>query len=202
VNKVNRLQRIPVRTPSSDKTICFFWVPVSSIIRSFPVTGSGQGSSVSKVMVFAGSSRNRFEDFQEACLKDNDEVKAAKAKDFLSRLRGHINVLVPTAAGKSDTLAVIRRALILRDNIQKKARNLLVDNCANIDKKVLDFLLEAKYRHGARSIEAVLDMSRLAGKAAFSWADLPPRDQLNLHVDLGDDLPTGLVSATPSQPQA
>lgn len=120
MNKVNRLQRIPVRTPSSDKTICFFWVPVSSIIRSFLVTGSGQGSSVSKVMVFAGSSRNRFEDFQEACLKDNDEVKAAKAKDFLSRLRGHINVLGPTAAGKSDTLAVIRRAPILRDNIQKK----------------------------------------------------------------------------------
>jgi len=47
----------------------------------------------------------------------------------------------------------------------------LVDDTLNIDDRVLKTLLDdnVKYRHGARSIEAVLDMSRLAGKRRLDW---------------------------------
>jgi hypothetical protein len=43
-------------------------------------------------------------------------------------------------------------------------------------------LLSANYQHGARSMEAVLDMCRIAGKPTFGLADLPPDEQLEVHI--------------------
>jgi ATPase family associated with various cellular activities (AAA) len=134
------------------------------------------------VFVFAGGTSPTFRKFQANSLKDNPAVKAAKARDFLSRLRGHVNVLGPTKAGRSDHLYLIRRALILRGAIEKRSKSLFMGDRLNINERVLEMLLRARYAHGARSIEAVLDMSRLAGKLAFGLADLPPKDQLDLHI--------------------
>jgi hypothetical protein len=41
------------------------------------------------------------------------------------------------------------------------------------------------YRHGARSITAVVALSHLAGKPRFSWRDLPSDHLLGLHIDRG-----------------
>ena len=48
-------------------------------------------------------------------------------------------------------------------------------------------LLQAgRYRHGARSIAAVVDLrSHLENKAAFAWEDLPEDHLLGLHIDRG-----------------
>jgi hypothetical protein len=50
------------------------------------------------------------------------------------------------------------------------------------------FLLTKEYRHGARSMEAVVAMSLLAGKTKFERSSLPTDDQLDLHVDGKDFL--------------
>jgi hypothetical protein len=39
------------------------------------------------------------------------------------------------------------------------------------------------YLHGARSMESVIEMSALTGKARYERSALPARHQLSLHVD-------------------
>lgn len=98
-----------------------------------------------------------------------------------------MTVLGPMAVGTNDDLAIIRRALILRDNLERKAGQLVVDKRMNVDDAVLTFLLDADYIYGARSMEAIIDMSQLAGKNLFRLADLPPVEQLDLHVKRAQD---------------
>jgi hypothetical protein len=54
----------------------------------------------------------------------------------------------------------------------------------NIDTGVLRaFLHIDEFKHGARSIEAIISMSQLGGKPIFERSCLPPEAQLDLHVD-------------------
>jgi hypothetical protein len=53
------------------------------------------------------------------------------------------------------------------------------------------FVQIGTYLHGARSMEAIIDMSTLAGALRFERASLPTRGQLALHVDPDEFL--GLV---------
>jgi hypothetical protein len=53
-----------------------------------------------------------------------------------------------------------------------------------IDPEVLRaFLNIRRYKHGARSIEAILKMSQLSGKTIFKRSSLPSETQLDLHVN-------------------
>jgi hypothetical protein len=55
---------------------------------------------------------------------------------------------------------------------------------ACIDSGVLRaFLRVPRYKHGARSMEAIIDMSALVGKRRFTQAALPPSKQLEMHVN-------------------
>ena len=54
----------------------------------------------------------------------------------------------------------------------------------SIDDGVLRALLNVtRYKHGARSMTAVIEMSRLAGKKRFALSALPVKKQLDMHVD-------------------
>ena len=54
----------------------------------------------------------------------------------------------------------------------------------SIDEGVLGaFIGCRRLAHGARSMEAIIDMSSLSGKLCFERSSLPPRRQLALHVD-------------------
>lgn len=85
----------------------------------------------------------------------------------------------------------MRRAILLRAFLPddaERTKNLypIVDRRTRfeIDDAVLDALLGANsYHHGARSLEAILLMSRLAGHDRFGVASLPSDAQLALHVD-------------------
>jgi hypothetical protein len=134
--------------------------------------GDSEYSLGKSVFVFAGSTSDTFQEFQE---KSKDITKA-KVPDFLSRLRGHVDVLGPSRKNKEDELYILRRALVLRSLLQKRAPGIFVGE------DVLDRLLNWEYQHGSRSMEAVLDMSRIAGKPSFGLADLPPDEQLALHI--------------------
>ncbi|OCL10168.1 hypothetical protein AOQ84DRAFT_353668 [Glonium stellatum] len=110
---------------------------------------------------------------------------AAKGPDFISCLRGYVDILGPDCADtRTDRMYPIRRALLLRALIERRAPSLKVGERLTIDDAVLNGLLMVpNYRHGARSLEQVLAMSTISGKKEFERAALPSEAQLNLHVD-------------------
>jgi hypothetical protein len=115
------------------------------------------------------------------------DFKDAKGPDFASRLRGYVNILGPDPTDRHDRFFLIRRAMLLRSQLKRNPNSKhLFDSQgrAQIDEGVLRaFLGVGKFKHGARSIEAIIDMSMLHDRRSFEQASLPPAKQLALHVD-------------------
>jgi hypothetical protein len=134
------------------------------------------------IFVFAGGTSATLEEFVTA--GDEERSRQAKKPDFLSRLRGFVNVYGPNPRDEHDHAYVLRRAFLLRSLLQRKAPQVVDGSEVRIDPGVLRaFLGIDRFTHGARSMEAVVDMSALAGKPRYERASLPPVQQLALHVD-------------------
>lgn len=127
------------------------------------------------VLIFAGGTVSCFANIEKK-MKDHAN---AKLPDFLSRLRGHLDIS-GTDAGRYQ---LIRRAMTLRFLIRERAPAL---DGANIASDVLDQLLDYKYIHGARSMEAVLDMCQLSGTNTFTKDLFPDAKQLAMHVKVDE----------------
>ena len=139
------------------------------------------------IFVFAGGTSSSMTEFDKGL---DESFKAAKGPDFVSRLKGYINVLGPNPVKvtSGDPYFIIRRAILLRSSLKRNTPQLFEKrngiDWLNIDRGVLRALLKIEaYKHGARSIESLLAMSQLAGKTAFERSCLPSESQLNLHVD-------------------
>jgi hypothetical protein len=140
------------------------------------------------IFVFAGGTSETIDLFDKSSAQDFKDVKGP---DFISRLRGFVNILganPPREGQKTDPYFIIRRAILLRSIISQAAPHLFSGGdgkgMLNIDRGVLDALLTVPaYKHGARSMEALMNMSLLAGKTKFERSSLPSEAQLNLHVD-------------------
>ena len=78
-----------------------------------------------------------------------------------------------------------RKAEALKELSEDKANHLIDGKGeALIDPGVLRaFIKVPRYKHGMRSMQAVIDMSMLAGRKHFEQAALPAPEQLDLHVD-------------------
>jgi hypothetical protein len=134
------------------------------------------------VFVFAGGTCATLAEFQTSV--DPAADRAAKKLDFVSRLRGYLNILGPNPFDENDRVYPLRRAFVLRSLLLKKAPQMARGGRLNVDEGVLRaFLAVDRFTHGARSIEAILDQCSLAGKSSFARSSLPPEDQLALHVD-------------------
>jgi hypothetical protein len=106
----------------------------------------------------------------------------------VSRLRGYVDVTGLNRQGANDIAWPLRRALLLRSLIAQRVPQPMRPGSAesqlDIDKGVLRaFLLIGEYIHGARSMQAIVEMSTLTGKPRFARSSLPARQQLGLHVD-------------------
>jgi hypothetical protein len=143
------------------------------------------------IFVFAGGTCARMEEFSKAMGNDELFVKM-KGPDFVSRLKGYVDILGPNPqtveGGPVDLCYVIRRALMLRVRLRADAPQIFQrqdDQLApNIDRGVLRaFLHTREYKHGVRSMEAIVAMSSLAGRSGFERSCLPAEAQLDLHVD-------------------
>ena len=139
------------------------------------------------IFVFAGGTSSSMAEIDKG---SDTAFKAAKGPDFVSRLKGFINVLGPNPVkgDNADPYFIIRRAILLRSSLKRGVPQLFEKRdkkeLLNIDRGVLHALLQIeKYKHGARSIESLFAMSQLAGKTAFERSCLPPESQLDLHVD-------------------
>ncbi len=135
------------------------------------------------IFVFAGGTAHSIEKFEKQV-----ELKEAKGPDFLSRLKGYLNVLGPNPQGadkKDDPFFIVRRALLLRSIFERETPQLLNEKkLLQIDPGILRAFLQIdEYLHGARSMEAIVAMSRLGNATHFSRSYLPPEKQLRLHVD-------------------
>lgn len=89
-----------------------------------------------------------------------------------------------------DKLYMIRRAMALRTMLEDVAGNIFDKDIegnktkANIDKSVLNALIKVpEYKHGIRSMRAIIEMSVLSEKQKFERSALPSSQQLELHVD-------------------
>jgi len=129
------------------------------------------------VYVFAGgtaATMREFSDFDRV-----PEFQRAKGPDFVSRLRGFLDVCGPNAEPR-----MLRRATLFRAELSRAIGKGAGSFCP--EPELMTSLLQAgRYRHGARSIAAVVDLSHLEGKQRFGWEDLPQDHLLGLHIDRG-----------------
>ena len=147
------------------------------------------------IFVFAGGTSPEFSRFD---LTESEEGKrtpqqmrfhAVKGPDFVSRLRGYLDVKGPNPAGPDDQEFPIRRAILLRSMLQRLRPQLLdaASKAVSIRPGVLNaFLHVPQFRHGARSLESIVAMSSLEGASTFGPEALPSREMLHLHVDDAD----------------
>ncbi|MFF1441332.1 hypothetical protein [Streptomyces sp. NPDC058295] len=136
------------------------------------------------IFMFAGGTSHSYEEFSN---KVNDASPDVKASDFLSRLRGFIDVAginSETRGRQPSKKVMLRRALLLNSLFGKHevARN--EGNAYMVDKGILHaFLVVPEYEHGARSIEAIIQMSRRGMGDPYERISLPSLAQLNMHAD-------------------
>lgn len=145
------------------------------------------------IFVFAGGTSSTFKEFCGEDIEDEKEqkkfllgFKSAKGPDFVSRLRGYVNILGPNQTDENwDHLFIIRRAMLLRSLLERKVPHLINDKGeAQIDNGVLRALLKIRrYKHESRSMEAILEMSMLTNAKKWEQSHLPSKEQLKLHVD-------------------
>lgn len=135
------------------------------------------------IFVFAGGTCVTFSEFRQP--KRSDEFKEAKGTDFVSRLRGYVNIKGPNPVDEKDRFFTIRRAIFLRFLLQKNAKNIFdAKKRCRIDQGILRAMIKVPiYKHGVRSMQAVIEMSLLSGRESFEQAALPAPEQLGLHVD-------------------
>ncbi|KLP05920.1 related to pathway-specific regulatory protein nit-4 [Fusarium fujikuroi] len=161
------------------------------------------------IFVFIGGTSSTFEDFTGESInsKKDDESqsqtndaqslqkqkwaikdKGAKKPDFVSRLSAHINVAGPNKSGnnKDDKMWVMRRAMLLRNMLERRLGTKdKADKSISVDETLLTALLKhEKIPHGSRSMELLLQMSRLSEGQKFDLSALPSDNQLGMHVDL------------------
>jgi hypothetical protein len=164
------------------------------------------------IFVFAGGTHRTMEQFIDKAKvagKVDDytpEAIAAKQPDFISRLKGFVNVepldYETTKSGGAERIMIdaataLRRAKVLRSVLERSDAKLVevipheegplgptLRRRLNVDPGVLGAFLRIKeFRYGARSVEAIVNMSALTRKNRYDRSSLPPDDQLDLHVD-------------------
>ncbi|HYM45943.1 MAG TPA: FCD domain-containing protein [Solirubrobacteraceae bacterium] len=147
------------------------------------------------VFVFGGGVFDCMRAFAEA--SKSEKFKNVKAPDFVSRLSGYVNIVGPDPRGgdaEKDPYYLIRRAVLLRSFLCRHAPGIFrkvgrVEQQPNIDQGVLRaFLLTKEYRHGVRSLGAIIATSAVGERDRFERSDLAAEAQLDLHVDARDFL--------------
>uniref|UniRef100_A0A8H7TQL4 ATPase AAA-type core domain-containing protein n=1 Tax=Bionectria ochroleuca TaxID=29856 RepID=A0A8H7TQL4_BIOOC len=144
------------------------------------------------IFVFIGGTSPTFAAFKRINNDFNSiEFSAAKGPDFISRLRGYVDVVgtdppddvVGTDPSDDDQMYPIRRAILLRALLEKRF-DIEHGEEIKVDPTVVHGLLKIqRFHHGARSLEAILSMSRLQAQREFQRAALPSEPQLTLHVN-------------------
>jgi hypothetical protein len=149
------------------------------------------------VFVFAGGTHTSFQNFdpssdptvektnRETVDEQTEKIRRfieQKGPDFISRLRGHINIL-PVNAEPGEGKHLMRRAIVLRSLLKRYGFTRPLSEAAMVHDAVIYALLTInKYRHGVRSMEQIVQMCAPIN-GDITCGSLPSRAQLNMHVD-------------------
>ncbi len=139
------------------------------------------------IFVFAGGTAHSYEQF--ISLADQEPARQAKLPDFISRLKGYVDVkgVNPNPHSITDNLYVIRRAFALRVILRSLAPSVFKGEQCRISDAVLRALLTvSRYKHGVRSLESIIAISDLKGKSSFELSSLPHDRQLEVYVNAGE----------------
>lgn len=130
-------------------------------------------------------------------MAESDKKPVMKGRDFLSRLQAHLDIMsldpdekqLKRLAGSARHNFMLpytmRKAILLRGVLLQWAPQIF-DNrkMADMDKEmVLQFLTKWRYKHGIRSMEAIIRMSALGDEVRFNRSCLPPEAQLFMHIE-------------------
>lgn len=141
------------------------------------------------VFVFAGGTASSFQEFLPGSEEEKTRFQRVKGPDFVSRLKGILNIKGPNPVSVTDRRHIIRRALLLRSLFERQARNFYHPDTGRVDISLglLRALLRvSEFRHGSRSMEFILGMSRMAGVSRYTPSCLPLAEQLDIHLDVRD----------------
>lgn len=141
------------------------------------------------VFVFAGGTASSFQGFLPQNPEETERFRKIKGMDFVSRLKGVLNIKGINPVNQRDRAHIIRRAMILRGQLERNIPGVFThgDSKANVSRALLSALLRVSfYRHGARSLEFILAMCRLSDVDRFTPSCLPLDEQLDIHLDVKD----------------
>ncbi|MBN1612760.1 MAG: hypothetical protein JW940_39425 [Polyangiaceae bacterium] len=164
--------------------------------------GESQYNLGRPIFVFAGGVNRSFSEMSSRVRAP--EFAEAKGPDFISRLRWYVDIPgieAPDESGKP-RLHRVRRAILIRGILEKLGRW----RRDEVTKAPLDaamtraFLETSRFRHGVRSIEAILAMCQGEPGMPLRMMHLPPEGLLNMHVDAREFL--GLAAAAGTQARA
>lgn len=158
------------------------------------------------VFVFAGGLAHSYEQFWKGFT--HKAGPEAKVTDFISRLRGTIDVQdisyktrVQGEHGETQSeedltgllkqRAQIKRAVLLRALLNTHLKQIFApgpQGAAHLHPAIIDaFLGVREFFHGVRSMEAVIQMSRVSPRASnFMPSALPIEAQLRIHMNQAD----------------
>ncbi|WP_328547926.1 hypothetical protein [Streptomyces platensis] len=137
------------------------------------------------IFAFAGGTAPSFQEFSRRAKKAEAKGEDLKATDFLSRIRGYINIADVSAPNDRSPkpLLMLRRALILNSLFGKHSVAKRKGEGYVVDDGILHaFLAIPRFEHGVRSMEAIVQMSRRRPGQPFDRSSLASQDQLDLHV--------------------
>ena len=138
------------------------------------------------VFIFAGGTAVSFEEFEERAKLDEVAYREKKVPDFISRLRSFIDIKGVNERDKMEK--EVRRALALRhfllERWTKEEDANRQDSLFEIEQKKVESLLSnVHFIHGARSMEALVEMStREEGKVEIQ---IPNNELTAIHVGRG-----------------
>lgn len=135
------------------------------------------------IFIFAGGTASSFDEFQKRTQIDPEEYRAKKVPDFISRLRGFIDIQGINSRKERS----VRRALVLGRLLKERwpDKSKPKGGFPIDDKLVKGLLLNAHFVHGVRSMEALLEMSIWQGSDSFAKEHLPKDELKKLHISRG-----------------
>ncbi|MGA2258031.1 MAG: AAA family ATPase [Thermoguttaceae bacterium] len=135
------------------------------------------------IFVFIGGVNHSF-DMLHSRMRNREFIEA-KGPDFVSRLRGHLDVLSISLQLDDKPCVIVRRAVLLRTFLEKHHPEIKGQTRFNIaDNVVRAFLTVDDFRHGVRSMEALVRMCKVDPTENWLHAgSLPAEGQMHMHVD-------------------
>jgi hypothetical protein len=155
------------------------------------------------IYVFAGGTAETMKQFAGRVQSEN--FRLAKGPDFISRLRAYLDVegpnegtpdraaAQPHSGGDASRDWLLRRAQILKHELSERSRRLKVGSKITPERDFLATMLKVgRFRHGARSIGAIVEVSDVSADGRLGLNQLPEPAIVAMHADRGPLDPTAI----------